>query len=347
VRIGVAGVGRIGAIHAGTLAGLPEVDTVVIADADPARAREVATELAGPARIEVATGTAHLLASGVDGLVVAAATDAHLSLTHDGIAAGVPVFCEKPVARDLVETIALADRIEGTGAYVQVGFQRRFDVGYVAARAAVRSGELGWVHTMRAGTLDAAPPPAAYIASSGGLFRDCSVHDLDIVAWVTGREIVEVYARGCNHGAAFFAAAGDVDAAAALVSLDDGSFAHLAAGRYNARGYDVRLEVLGSLDSIAVGLDDQLPLRSVQPGVGFPSGPPVQTFLDRFAAAYTAELRAFVARVADGGPSPCTVRDAVAATAAAEACELSRAEHRPVGLAEVLATAAVAAEAVR
>lgn len=337
MRIGVAGVGRIGAIHARTLATLDRVGTLVLADADPDRARALVDELAQVTGADVSalTDPADLPGCGLDGLVVAAATDAHLGLTSAGIAEGVAVFCEKPVARDLTETIALAHQVESTGAYVQVGFQRRFDVGYVAARAAVESGELGWVHTLRAGTLDVSPPPAAYIRTSGGLFRDCSVHDLDIVRWVTGREIVEVYARGANHGAAFFAESDDVDAAAAQLTLGDGSFAQLTAGRYNGRGYDVRFEVLGSLDSIVVGMDAHMPLRSVQPGVDFPAGPPVTTFLDRFRDAYTAELSAFVERVSEGRPSPCTVADALAATAAAEACELSRSRHQPVELAEI------------
>jgi len=218
---------------------------------------------------------------------------------------------------------------------VQIGFQRRFDAGFTAARAAVTSGELGWVHTLRAGTLDPAPPPAEYIAASGGLFRDCSVHDFDAIRWVTGQEVVEVYALGANLGASFFRDAGDVDTAAALLTLDSGGFAHVAATRYNAAGYDVRLEVLGSEQSISVGLDDRLPLRSTEPGVTFPSGVPYPVFMDRFHAAYVAELTGFIAIVAGRAEPTCTVADALEAFLIAEACELSRAEHRPVLVEEV------------
>src|SRR6202000_1624541 len=105
---------------------------------------------------------------------------------------------------------------------VQIGFQRRFDVGYLALRAAVAAGELGWVHTLRATTMDPAPPPAGYVATSGGFFRDCSVHDFDAIRWVTGQEVAEVYAVGANRGADFFRAAGDVDTAARLPLLTDG-----------------------------------------------------------------------------------------------------------------------------
>jgi myo-inositol 2-dehydrogenase/D-chiro-inositol 1-dehydrogenase len=239
------------------------------------------------------------------------------------------------VAPDVAGTRAVLEKLVGSDVPVHIGFQRRFDAGYVAARAAVVSGELGWIHTLRAGTLDPAPPPADYIKSSGGFFRDCSVHDFDILRWVTGREVVEVYAVGANRGAAFFAEYGDVDAASALLTYDDDSFAHVAGTRYNARGYDVRLEVLGSEDSVSVGLDDRLPLRSVEPGVTFPAGEPYPMFMDRFLPAYVAELTAFTEVAAGRLASPCTVADALETFYVAEACERSRREHRPVLIAEV------------
>ena len=235
---------------------------------------------------------------GIDGLVVAAATDAHAPLILAGVDAGIPTFCEKPVAADVDGTLAVLDKLAGSDVQVQIGFQRRFDKGYVAARAAVASGELGWIHTMRSGHARPAPPPADYIGHSGGIFRDCSVHDFDSVRWVSGHEVREVYAVGANRGAAFFAEHGDVDTAAVVLTLDDGTFALVSATRYNARGYDVRLEVLGSKDSVSVGLDDRLPLRSVEPGVAFPGGAPYPAFMERFHDAYVAELTAFTRIVA-------------------------------------------------
>ena len=333
MRLGLAGVGRIGSFHAATLAGLPSVGSLVLADADPARALAVAETLGS--RVEAVATVEALFDAGLDGLVIAAPTAAHAPLLLGAIEAGLPVFCEKPVAADLEGTLAVLAKIRDSEVPVQIGFQRRFDAGYTAARAAVASGELGWVHTLRAGTLDPAPPPAEYLPSSGGIFRDCSVHDFDAVRWVTGREVVEVYALGANHGAAFFAEAGDVDAVSALLTLDDGGFAHVMAGRYNARGYDVRLELLGSLDSISVGLDDRLPLRSVEPGAVFPAGVPYPGFMARFLPAYVAELTHFAAVVAGRAQTTCTVADALEAFCLAEACDLSRREHRPVTLAEV------------
>ena len=333
MRIGVAGVGRIGAFHARTLTELDDIDSLVLADAITVRAVAVAEGL----DVDHVPAPSDLFTAGIDGLVIAAATDAHAGLILGAVDAGIPVFCEKPVAPDAAGTRAVLEKVSGSTVPVQIGFQRRFDAGFTAARAAVASGELGWVHTVRAGTLDPAPPPPEYIAASGGLFRDCSVHDFDAIRWVTGNEVVEVYALGANRGADFFRDAGDVDTAAALLTLTDGSLAHVAATRYNAAGYDVRLEVLGSAQSISVGLDEHLPLRSAEPGVTFPGGTPWPAFRQRFHLAYVAELTAFTDIVAGRAEPTCTVADALEAFLIAEACELSRAAHRPVQLAEVRA----------
>lgn len=266
--------------------------------------------------------------------MIAAPTQAHPELIVAGTEAGLPVFCEKPVAPDIDSTREVIKRVGDAAGAVQIGFQRRFDAGYRVAREAVQSGSLGWVHTLQATTLDPAPPAAAYIETSGGLYRDCGVHDFDAIRWVTGREVREVYAVGANRGAEFFRAAGDVDTMAAVLTLDDDSLAVVSSTRYNGAGYDVRLEVLGSRDSICVGLDDRLPLRPAEPGATFPSGPAYRSFTDRFADAYRAELAAFVEFAEHGGQSPAAMSDALEAFCIAEACELSRARHEPVSVAE-------------
>jgi myo-inositol 2-dehydrogenase/D-chiro-inositol 1-dehydrogenase len=331
MRIGILGLGRIGAFHAETLSGLDAVESLVVSDpfADAAKA---AAERYGA---EVADSPEAVLAAGVDGLVVAAATDAHPALLRAGVEAGVPVFCEKPVARTMTEGLAVLKSVEGSDVPVQIGYNRRFDAGFVAARAAVRGGELGKLHTVRSTTLDPAPPPAAYIAASGGIFRDCSVHDFDIIRWVTGREVTEVYAVGGNRGADYIREAGDADTTGAILTLDDGTIAVVSNSRHNARGYDVRMELHGFRDSIAVGLEDKLPLRSVEPGVTFPGGTPHDFFMDRFTAAYRAELAAFTEVVAGTRPSPCTIADALEAGWIADACTLSLHEHRPVTIEEI------------
>lgn len=331
MRIGIMGLGRIGAFHAETLSGLPAVTSLVVTDPFTDAAKSAAERFGA----EVADSPEAVLAAGVDGVVVAAATDAHPGLVLAAVEAGVPVFCEKPVARTMREGVEVLEAVRDAGVEIQIGYNRRFDAGFVAARAAVASGELGALHTVRSTTLDPAPPPPAYVASSGGIFRDCSVHDFDIIRWVTGREVVEVYATGGNRGADYIAAAGDADTTAAVLTLDDGTLAVVSNSRHNARGYDVRMELHGFRDSIAVGLEDRLPLRSVEPGTAFPAGTPHDFFMDRFAAAYRAELTAFTEVVAGRRPSPCTVADALEAGWIAEACTLSLRSHRPVTVEEV------------
>ncbi|MGW3118167.1 Gfo/Idh/MocA family protein [Streptomyces sp. NPDC001107] len=331
MRIGILGLGRIGAFHAETLSGLDVVESLVLTDPFADAAKSAAERFGG----EVVDSPQALLAAGVDGIVVAAATDAHPGLILAGVEAGIPVFCEKPVAKTMAEGVQVLRAVEGSDVPIQIGYNRRFDTGFVNARAAVQSGELGKLHTVRSTTLDPAPPPAAYIAASGGIFRDCSVHDFDIIRWVTGREVVEVYAVGGNRGAEYIKDAGDADTTGAILTLDDGTIAVVSNSRHNARGYDVRMEIHGFTDSIAVGLEDKLPLRSVEPGVTFPAGTPHDFFMDRFTAAYRAELTAFTEVVAGSRPSPCTIADALEAGWIADACTLSLHEHRPVTIAEV------------
>lgn len=337
MRIGLIGLGRIGAFHADTLLGLPALTSLVISDARTATVARVAEDLrVGHPDATVETVTpGELLGAGLDGLVIATATPGHAEWIRAGIAAGVPTFCEKPVAASLGETIELA-RLEADSATpVHIGHQRRLDAGFRRAREAVASGELGFVHTIRATTHDQAPPPAEFIPTSGGIFRDCGVHDFDAIRFVTGREIASVYAVGSNKGADFFAEAGDVDTGAAVLTLDDDTIVLMSTTRYNGGGHDVRMEVMGELGTIAVGLDHSLPMFSAEADVDFPRGPQHWSFMDRFRPAYRTELATFCEVAAGRVPSPCTISDALAAYRTAEACELSRAQRRPVDLTEI------------
>nr|WTB34549.1 Gfo/Idh/MocA family oxidoreductase [Streptomyces sp. NBC_00830] len=331
MRIGLIGTGRIGSFHAGVLARHPAVDTLVVTDTDGARAAAVAARTGAAA----AGSVAEVLRAGVDAVVIASATSAHAELIGTAARAGLPAFCEKPIALDPAGTLSALREVERAGSVLQLGFMRRFDAGYAAARTAVRGGALGRLHTVRAVTSDPAPPPAAYLPHSGGLFRDCLVHDFDILRWVTGREVVEVYATGSDAGPAMFRAAGDVDTAAALLTLDDATLATATATRCNGAGYDVRMELAGELGQIAVGLDERTPLTSVEPQGPAAPAKPWPGFLERFAPAYEAELDAFVRVVRGEVANPCDGREALHALRIAEACELSRREHRPVAVAEI------------
>ncbi|MEV0008757.1 Gfo/Idh/MocA family oxidoreductase [Streptomyces sp. NPDC051840] len=331
MRIGLIGTGRIGSFHADVLARHPAVGSLVVTDPDSVRAGRTAART-GAAVVPTAE---ELLGARPDAVVITSATAAHADLIARAARAGLPAFCEKPIALDLTGTLGALREVERAGSVLQLGFMRRFDAGYAAARAAVRAGALGRLHTVRATTSDPAPPPAAYLPLSGGLFRDCLVHDFDILRWVTGREVAEVYATGSDAGPPVFREAGDVDTAAALLTLDDGTLATATATRCNGAGYDVRMELAGELDQIAVGLDVRTPLTSAEP-----EGPPAPAepwtgFLERFAPAYEAELDAFLAVVRGELPNPCDGREALHALRVAEACELSRAERRPVAMAEI------------
>ncbi len=330
MRVALLGAGRIGRLHARLLTATPGVDQLLIADIDAERAAEVAATVGavGATSIDAALDAA-------DAVVIAAATTAHPGLVRASIARGRPTFCEKPLAASLEDTIAIADEIERSGVPFQLGFQRRFDPGYLAARGLIEDGTLGTLYVLRLAGHDPAPPHEAYIPQSGGLFRDFSIHDFDVLRWLTGTEVEEVYADGGVRGFPVFAKYGDVDTAVATLRLVDGPFAVLTTTRHDPLGYDVRAEIFGSGDSVSVGLGPSTPLRSVEPGVPPPAGPVWSDFRVRFESAYAAEFEAFLDVARGDIASPCTARDGVAALRIAEAADRSLREHRPVRLDEI------------
>jgi len=216
------------------------------------------------------------------------------------------------------------------GIVVQIGFQRRFDAGYRAAREAVAAGSVGRILAMRAATHDPFPPSQEYIAASGGIFRDLHIHDFDAVRFVSGEEVVEVYADGAVGEAPWFAEYGDVDIAAAVLRLSGGGLVIVSGTRHDPLGYDVRLEVFGSADSIAVGQDPPQsdPVgrtggRTVR-GTGLPQLPRA------VRGRYESELAALSRRCETEGRAPVRLEEARAALSVALAADRSRAERRPV-----------------
>ncbi|HEY7283743.1 MAG TPA: Gfo/Idh/MocA family oxidoreductase [Actinomycetota bacterium] len=329
MRIGVIGVGRMGMVHAVTLRSVPGVE-LAIADADRDRAEQVGGELG----VDVAADVESLISSS-DAVVVAAATDAHADLVHAAADASLPVFCEKPISLDLESTADVVAHIDRAGVPFMMGFQRRFDAGYVAACEAVRRGDVGTVYVVRMSGHDPAPPPEGYIASSGGIFRDFGVHDFDALRFVTGQEVTSVYADGAVVGFPVFESYGDVDTAVAALRLSGGSLGILSATRHDPLGYDIRMELIGSRDSVAVGVDERTPLRSLEPDAPRTAATPYRDFQDRFQGAYRAEIEAFVEVASGRRESPCTAQDALESLRIAVACDRSRAERRPVELGEV------------
>ncbi|MFD1272432.1 Gfo/Idh/MocA family oxidoreductase [Streptomyces kaempferi] len=331
MRIGILGLGRIGAFHTATLAGLDAVDSLVVTD-PVAGAAAAAVERFGATAVDSPEA---VLAAGVDGIVVAAATDAHPALILAAVEAGIPVFCEKPVARTVEESVAVLRAVQDSGVEVHIGYNRRFDAGCVAARKAVVSGELGKLHTVRSTTLDPAPPPAAYVAVSGGIFRDCAVHDFDIVRWVTGREVVEVYA------AAATGAPSTSPRRATSTPRPRSSPSTTAPSCWCPTRATTAAVTTSAWNCTACATASPWAWRTNSPCARWnpvpPSPPstPHDFFMDRFAPAYRAELTAFTEVVAGRATSPCTVADAIEASWIAEACALSLAEHRAVRVEEV------------
>jgi myo-inositol 2-dehydrogenase/D-chiro-inositol 1-dehydrogenase len=326
LEVGVVGLGRIGTHHVQTLVGLDGV-SVTVTDADRQRAQRVSDELC----VRAVATPEELLEADVDALVIATSTPSHAPLLQLAAASAVAAFCEKPVALDLPTMDAVRDEVARAGILVQVGFQRRFDPGYAAARDAVAAGAVGRILAMRAATHDPVSPPAEYIAASGGIFTDLHIHDFDAVRFVSGEEVTEVYADGAALDAPWVGELDDVDVAAAVLHLSGGGLAILSGTRRDPLGYDVRLEVFGTRDSIAVGQDARSPIRAVE------ADPPARAycdFWDRFEPAYRAELVAFVETVRTSGPSLCSLEEARAALVVALAAERSRAEHRPVQIEE-------------
>ena len=333
MRVALLGAGRIGQLHARLLAATEGVEGVVIADLDVDRARALADATGALATAAPSTEAA---LDAADAAVVATVTGAHAASVEAALLdRGLPTFCEKPLALGLEETIDLARRIQACPVPFQLGFQRRFDAGYMEMRRLISSGDLGTLYAVRMVSHDSHPPHESYIPGSGGLFRDLAIHDFDALRWLTGAEVDEVYAEGAVLGFEVFRTHGDVDTAVATLRLSTGTLCVLSAGRHNPLGYDIRAEALGSKDSVTLGVGDRAPLRSVEPGATPPAGPGWDFFLDRFEAAYAAELAEFV-RVASGAaPSPCTARDGVEALRIAEAATMSLEQHRPVRLAEI------------
>jgi myo-inositol 2-dehydrogenase / D-chiro-inositol 1-dehydrogenase len=329
--LGLIGLGRIGAFHTDTLMNLPGLDGLLITDERPDVVKQVATKY-GATPVDSVDA---LFAAGVDGIVIAAATPAHASLTLASVERGLPTFCEKPVASTAAESAKVAEAIARNCVPVQIGYQRRFDAAFAAAKVVVDSGSLGALTTVRSTTMDPAPPPMDYIAGSGGIFRDCAVHDFDTVRWITGQEAVEVYATGTVQGDPLFTEYGDVDTAAIVVRFDGGALGVISNARYNGRGYDCRLEVHGFNDTVVAGWDQGVPVRNTDPDNDFPTGTPHNFFMDRFTEAFRTELSGFVDVVKGGPVLGATVADAVEVAWIAEAAAESLHRGAPVTIKEI------------
>jgi myo-inositol 2-dehydrogenase/D-chiro-inositol 1-dehydrogenase len=327
VRVAVLGAGRIGRRHARTLANqAPNAELVVIADAIEDAASATASAL-GVSRWTTDTDSV-IGDPGIDAVVIASSTDTHAPLIIAASAAGKDIFCEKPIALDLEMTDKAIDAAEAAGVRLQVGFNRRFDRGYRKAKAEISAGKVGNVESIRDTMRDPAPPPRAYVASSGGLFRDMTIHNFDCVRWLAGCEAVEVSAMAACLVDPMFAELGDVDTGIVTIRFESGALAVIDNSRRSGFGYDLRTEVFGSDGALFIGFHQDTPITYLNSsGV---TTDHVYFFLERFDQAYVEEVRDFVDAIAMDRPVSVTGADGRAALALAYAAEASVREKRPV-----------------
>ena len=330
MRVGIIGAGRIGTIHADNLRRHPKVSGIVVTDIESALSHRIAAMCDA----ETTAGPDELLES-VDAVVICTPGDTHVELIELAVGHGVPALCEKPLATNLADADRAVLAVSQSDVPVQVGFNRRFDQGYRTARRLVADGSLGTLTFIVGQHRDYEMSSEEYIAGSGRAFRDQLIHDVDILRFVTCRAVVRVHAAGGTKAFEWFDEFDDYAQTTATLWLDDGTLAVLCGSRQNPVGYDVRMEIFGTKDSIAVGLDARTPLRSVEPGVPGPVDPYTE-WVPRFGATYAREMDAFLSMVSDGGPNECTVHDGRAALVIAEACTIAAREGRIVTLEELL-----------
>lgn len=329
IRIGVFGAGRIGHRHARTVAReIPGAQLAAICDVNLEAARALA-DLTGCDR--TTSDPADILDdASIDAVVIGTSTDSHAPLIEAAAAAGKQIFCEKPIALDLETTdraIAAADR---AGVRLQIGFQRRFDKAYARVSSMIGNGELGQIEAVRDTMRDPNPPHESYIPTSGGMFRDMVIHDFDCVRWLMGCEPVEVFAMGANLVDPVFAKYSDIDTCVVSIRFESGALGTIDASRRSGFGYDVRTEIFGSKSAVMIGETRDTPLyRLDSAGVWSDH---IYWFLERFDAAYVAEIRAFVECLRTDQPVPITGADGRAALALAYAAEASIRENAPVSM---------------
>ena len=327
VRVGVIGGGVMGRYHCETLAlRLPGAALVAVADVDEDAARRAAGFAPAAA---VLTDHRALLADGsIQAVVIATPNDTHAALIGEAAHAGKHVFCEKPVALDLASADAAIAEAARQGVKLQIGFQRRFDPAYREARQAIADGELGAVELIVGTTRDPRPPGVEQLRRSGGLFPDTAVHDLDSVRFLTGLEVVEVFATASTLVLPDGGVERFVDTAVTALRLETGALAVITSSLRAAYGYEVSMEVMGERGKIAVGYERQTAVRRLTAeGVHHDY---VGWFLDRFAEAYTAELAHFVECVASDREPEAAGTDGRAALALALLAERSHREERPL-----------------
>ncbi len=331
VRFALFGCGRIGRVHADSIAVHPRAELVQVCDPVEPAARDLAAQYGAASGSDVDSVLAD---PRVDAVVVASPTPTHVDLLSRAVAAGKAVLCEKPIDLDLARVDACWQRIAEREHTVMVGFNRRFDPTFRVIRDRVAAGEIGRLEQLVITSRDPAPAPAGYIASSGGLFRDMTIHDLDMARYFLG-DVVEVQAMGANLIEPYIAEVGDVDSAMVVLRGADGALCQITNSRRCAFGYDQRLEAFGERAMLSAA--NQLPtsVRRSDAERTEAAEPYLNFFLDRYTPAYRAELDHLVTAIEKGTqPSP-GFADGRAALVLADAADESLRTGRAVRIESV------------
>ena len=318
VRFAVLGAGRIGKVHAGTIASSANAQVAYVADALP----EAAAALAMSVGAQVRT-VDEAIASDADAILICTPTDTHADLIEQAARAGKAILCEKPVSLSVERIEALLPVVEKAGVPLMIGFNRRFDPNFQALQSRICQGEIGDVELVTIISRDPAPPPVSYIARSGGLFRDMMIHDFDMARFLVGEDFVTVHALGSALVDKGIGEAGDVDTAAVQMQTASGKIAVITNSRRAAYGYDQRLEVHGSKGMLRAGNVHMSTVERAD-SLGFTQDVIQNFFIDRYVAAYAAEVQSFIDAMASGKTPTPSGRDGLEAQKLAEAATASR-----------------------
>jgi myo-inositol 2-dehydrogenase/D-chiro-inositol 1-dehydrogenase len=317
VSVALIGLGRMGRIHAGNLAGrCRSAELAVVADADPRVAAEVGAELDVPWTAD----PDQVLGDGaVRAVAVATPTVTHGDLAVRAAQAGKHVFCEKPIALDRPATVRTVEAVAATGVRFQVGFHRRYDPDWVAATRRIHAGEMGRPHLFRTSLRDMKPPPVEFLAGSGGFFVDVTIHDLDTARWMIG-EVVEVSSYGTAADAAI-REIGDIDTALVVLRFESGALGVIDNSRAAGYGYECSTEVMGELATTRIDRPQHRHYQWLTPaGATYGIN---RDFEERYPLAYAEEMEAFARCVRDDTAPEVTGLDALAAFDLATAADQS------------------------
>jgi len=339
VRVGIIGAGRIGRVHGGALAyRLPEAVPVAVMDANMEAARALAEACGIP---HVAESAEEMFAAeDIEAVLICSPTGTHADMIERAARAGKHIFCEKPIDHKLERIDRALEAVTKAGVKLQVGFNRRFDANFARVRRAVESGEIGAPHLLHIVSRDPAPPPIAYIAGSGGIFLDMTIHDFDMARFLIGDEVEEIYTAAAVRVDPEIGKAGDLDTAVIVLRFRNGVIGTIDNSRKAVYGYDQRVEILGSEGAIATG--NCYPNECViSTASSVRKDLPLNFFMERYAQSFVNELRAFVTAVREDQPVPVTGADGRIPVVMALAARRSYDDHRPVRLEEIGALAQV------